>query len=102
MEMNVPDPSWADEQAKMLIMPSNLLNAKNLADVSCAKYFIPSPSKKARKMSASVTTHGMGASKSLNRIVHFKTLNKSLGFDLCQLLGQVLSVTSVFKRNGKS
>jgi len=32
---------------KMLIMPSNLLNAKNLADVSCAKYFFPSPSEKA-------------------------------------------------------
>jgi len=30
-EGNVPDPSWADEQAKMLIMPPNLLNAKKLS-----------------------------------------------------------------------
>jgi len=35
-EENVPDPSWADdEQAKMLIMPSNLLNAKR-----CSRRFM--------------------------------------------------------------
>ncbi len=32
-EGNVPDPSWADEQDKMLIMPSNLLNAKKLSPI---------------------------------------------------------------------
>ena len=30
-EGNVQDLSWADEQAKILIMPYNLLNAKKLS-----------------------------------------------------------------------
>ena len=54
-EGNVTDPSWADEQAKMLLMPSTLKMQKNLADVSCANHFFPSPSEKAMKISASFT-----------------------------------------------
>jgi len=49
-EGNVPDPSWADEQANMLIILSNLLMQRNLADILCAKYFFSSPSEKAMKM----------------------------------------------------
>ena len=47
---------------------------RNLADVSCVKHFFPSPSEEAMQMPASFPTHGMDASKSLNRIVHFKNL----------------------------
>ena len=78
---------------------------RNLAEVSCAKRFFPSSSEKAMKMFASFPTHGMDASKSSNRIVHFKTVNKfnaSLGLDLglnWKVLSHVLWVTSIFKHN---
>ena len=78
-----------NEQAKMLIMPSNLLNAKIFSRCFiCAKHFFPSPSEKALKIFASFP-QPIGwkpLTESLNRIVHFKTLNKfnaSLGLDLC-------------------
>src|SRR6218665_214478 len=47
------DPSWTDKQVKMLIMPSNLLNTTKLSRRFMCQTFLPLPSEKAMKMSAS-------------------------------------------------
>src|SRR6218665_1156013 len=47
------DPSWADEQVKVLIMPSNLLDARKLSRHFMCQTFLPFPSENVMKMSAS-------------------------------------------------